>query len=155
MEIKPSVPKIPSILFSNPKIKTLQQQIGLIQMQNQLLLDQYQKTQKELHHLRSKYHHEPDLAIKERLLKEIKDLETAPPPKVDEEKIKQLELKIAELQLADQINNQEQQRALQQKYIESLPAKTGVTGFLIKVIISSPPQASRSNHYLYPTQTTG
>ena len=55
------------------------------------------------------------LSSKERLLKEIKLLEKIKPPKIDVDKPKELQLKIAELQQADFIKRREKEGKLLEK----------------------------------------
>ena len=134
--------KIELIPYSNPRIKTLQQQIQIINQQNDLVIQEYENALEKLTKLKSQYIFETDLAIKERLLNHIKLLEKMDAPKVSEDKIRDLQLKIEELQLADQIKNQEKRYAIQQEYEASLPASTKVTGFVTWIVIADTPNTT-------------
>ncbi len=119
----------------------------MLQSKNQNAISEYQKVEQELTNLKSQYSHETNIIKKERLLKQIKTLEEVKPPKIENQKFHEFQLKIEELQLADKIKNLEKQSEMEKKYLESLPAKTKVTGFITRIILSNPPQAIRSGHY--------
>ncbi len=127
--------------FSNPRIQTLRNQIELLRSQNRIAIDEYQKVENELAGLKLEYAVESDIVAKERLLKRIKALENVKAPKTDERKIREMQLKMEELMLADRIKDLERRQEVEREYLESLPGKTRVSGFISIIILSGPAQA--------------
>ncbi len=125
--------------FSNPRIQTLRNQIEMLRSQNRVAADEYQKVEKELADLKLEYAVESDIVAKERLLKRIITLEKVKPPKTDGHKIRELQLKMEELKLADRIENLEREQ--EREYLESVPGKTLIRGFITKIIIADKSQA--------------
>ncbi len=109
----------------------------MLRSQNRVAISEYRKVEKELADLKSEYATQSDIVAKERLLKRIKILEKVKPPKTNEHKIRELQLKMEELKLADRIENLEREREMEREYLESLPGKTKVTGFIIRILISN------------------
>ncbi len=137
-EIEVPVSKETFTTFSNPRIQTLRNQIEMFRSQNRVAVDEYQKVEKELAGLKLEYAVESDIVAKERLLKRIKALEKVKPPKTDERKIRELQLKMEELMLADRIKDLERRQEVEREYLESLSGKTRVSGFVTLIILSNP-----------------
>ncbi len=140
-EIVVPVSKETFTTFSNPRIQTLRNQVEMLRSQNRSAIDEYQKVEKELADLKSEYARESDIVMKERLLKRIKALEKVKAPKTDERKIRELQLKMEELMLADRIKDLERRQEVEREYLESLSTHTKLSGFLTRIVIYSSPMA--------------
>ena len=120
----------------NHKIQTIQQQIESIKAAQAQQLSSYEQQLKKLEYLENKIFNETDIVIKERLLKQIKTLKKIKIPKIDQQKIPELEAKIKELRLSDQIKYQDKKMKLQNQTSSSNTTPYQFTGFITLVLIT-------------------
>lgn len=122
--------------YLNPRIQSIREQIELIQIEQEKKQDSYKLKTNQLQQLKTQIHNEPDLAKKERMLKQINLLEKIKKPNIDGNKIPELYVKIKELQLADQIKNQEKRNEFR-KQMSLTTNKTQLTGFVTIIDITN------------------
>lgn len=127
------------------KIATLQQQINLIKANQEAKFQAYQATQNQVERLRNDYALSTDLTKKEEIIKEIRILEKAKAPTLDDSQIANLQLKIQEIKTQTNLKNQSQQTQIKLKNQATAAAITDTrfTGIITHVVITNPSLASK------------
>ena len=123
--------------YENPRIQTIREQIKLIQIEQDQKQNSYKQQINHLQQLKIQIHNEPDLAKKERMLKQINRLGKIKLPNIDSSKIPELHAKIKELKLVDQIKIQEKQTDFQNQLNLTANRKAQLTGFIIIINITN------------------
>ncbi len=96
-------------------IAHLQREIAIVRHKQSAELAQYQESQQRLDEARSQYSATQDLAARQRLHEEIKGLENANPPKLDQTRIEELKSQIQKARQEAAIRQAEKREALELK----------------------------------------
>ena len=121
--------------FPNPKIKTIQSQINLLQQQEQLLQTNYFKKQTQLDSLTASFHASKNLPQKEAIYQKIKQLKKTKAPIVDYAKQQELKAKLLEFQKTDSNKLMEENNKIANLQQEKINTKTIFTGSITFIIL--------------------
>ena len=119
----------------NPRIATLNYQIKLLQIDHANQMQAYNAQITELQTLRQQVNNEANLVLREKITERIHQLEKVKYPKMDHQKIQELQAQIRQLHQADAQQHRRQQLTQYQNLQKIIPITTKFTGYLTQIQI--------------------